>query len=224
MNARAPRSTRREEIVTHAADLLREGGPDALTSVAVAQRTGVAQSAVYRHVRNMEELTGLASTEVVGQLHRVFAEILHAPQLEFHDRDDLSRLMTSIVDAMASHALAFEVVDRWRFVDGALGEGIRGVVTESREMIERILEHQWRAVHGYTGELTDADRLAQRLHAALLHDDAHSVARLVRGSALPGGTATVTRILRNRVLMGWFAYVADMQRRISGPAPEISAQ
>ena len=224
MSAPARRNNRREEIIAHAADLLREGGPDALTSVAVAHRTGITQSAVYRHVRNMEELSGLASAEVVGELHRVFTEMLHAPELEFHDRDDLSRLMTSIIDAMASHALAFEVVDRWRFVDGVLGEGIRGVVAEGREMIELVLELRWRAAHGYTGELTDADRLAQRSHAALLHDDAHSVARLVRGPALPGGTATLTRMLENRILMAWLAYVADMQRRTGGSAPEISVR
>ena len=224
MSARVPSSTRRREIIAHAADLLREGGPDALTSVAVAHRTGIAQSAVYRHVRNMEELAGLASAEVVGGLHRVFTEILRAPELEFHDRDDLSRLVTSILDAMASHALAFEVVDRWRFADGVLGEGIRGVVAEGREMVALVLEHQWRVVYGYTGELTDADRSAQRSHAALLHDDAHSVARIVRGPALPGGTATVARIAEIRVLMAWHAYVADMQRRTGGPAPEIAVR
>jgi AcrR family transcriptional regulator len=224
VSERVPSSTRRREIIAHAADLLREGGPDALTSVAVAHRTGISQSAVYRHVRNMEELAGLASAEVVGGLHRVFTEILRAPELEFHDRDDLSRLITSILDAMASHALAFEVVDRWRFADGVLGEGIRGVVAEGREMVALVLEHQWRVVYGYTGELTDADRLAQRSHAALLHDDAHSVARIVRGPALPGGTATVTRITEIRVLMAWHAYVADMQRRTGGPAPEIAVR
>lgn len=220
MNARE-RGRRRDEIIGHATDLLREGGPDALTSVAVARRCGITQSAVYRHIRNVDELTGLASAVIVGELHGVVEAMLTAPDLELGSREDFSRLIGDVTDAMATHAKAFEVVDRWRFSEGALGDGIREVVNEGQGVLEAVLEHRWRVEFGGDAVLSGNDRAAQRAHAQLLHTDAHAVARLVRGPTPPGGRAAIAGILELRVLMAWVTYVADMQRRTGGPPADI---
>ena len=131
--------SRRDQAIAHAADLLRKGGPAALTSVAVAERMGVTQPAVYRHVRNMEELSALAAEAVVADLNRSLRELMFDPNMDWEEIDDVSRLCRDLIDQALRNQQSFEVVARWRFVDGRLGTGIRRVIEEGCGLIAVLL-------------------------------------------------------------------------------------
>lgn len=72
--------SRRDDVVIAATDLLRESGPAGLTSVSVAARLGLTQSAIYRHIRDMDELTTIASQTVVGELTSVMFAAVAEPE------------------------------------------------------------------------------------------------------------------------------------------------
>jgi AcrR family transcriptional regulator len=220
--ARSPSLARRQEAVGHAADLLREGGPRALTSVAVAARMGVSQSAVYRHVRNMDELSTLAAEVIVTELDQSLQAIAFDLGDEREQVDDLGRLCRDLVDRAVAHRRSFEVVARWRHVDGALGAGIRKVLDEGYDIIERLLEMRWRVAFGHEAPLDDRDRAALRAHARAFHDDGHAVARLACSPALaPLDLDDVATILQHRIIAGWVSFVIDMNERVGLPFPRI---
>jgi AcrR family transcriptional regulator len=218
--ARSPTLARRQQAIGHAADLLREGGPRALTSVAVAERMGVTQSAVYRHVRNMEELSTLGAEVIVAELE----QSLRAIAVEISDGrdDDLDHLCRQLVERAVADRRSFEVVARWRHADGALGAGIRRVLDEGSGLIERLLEMRWRVAFGHEAPLDDLDRAALREHAQALHDDGHAVARLAGSTTLaPLDLSDVATILHHRIIAGWVSLVIDMNERVGLPFPQI---
>ncbi len=214
--------TRREQAVAHAADLLREGGPRALTSVAVAQRLGVTQSAVYRHVRNMDELSALAAEEVVSDLNRSLHDIILDPKMDWEAIDDVSRLCRDLIQSAVRNKRSFEVIARWRFVDGALGAGIRKVIDEGCDLIASLLEARWRIEFGQDVPLTEHDKASLHAHARAIHDDSHAVAHLAYGPTLaPLDLDDAAMILQNRILGGWSTFVIDMNARVGLPFPQI---
>ena len=77
---------RRQDVIDAAVALLREGGPSALTTVAVASRLGVTQSAIYRHVHNRDELATLASRQIVADLQAKMRGIMDNPDLSWAKR------------------------------------------------------------------------------------------------------------------------------------------
>ncbi|GLX94991.1 TetR/AcrR family transcriptional regulator [Herbidospora sp. NBRC 101105] len=65
-----------EIVVDHAMAIVDEHGPAAVTLSAVAARAGVATPSLYKHVRNLAELTELVSIRVMDQLaERGFAAV-----------------------------------------------------------------------------------------------------------------------------------------------------
>ncbi len=214
--------TRREQAVAHAADLLREGGPRALTSVAVAERMGVTQSAVYRHVRNMDELSALAAEAVVSDLNRSLHDIILDPNMDWEAIDDVSRLCRDLIQSVVRNQRSYEVIARWRFVDGALGAGIRKVIDEGCDLIASLLETRWRIEFGHDVPLTENDMASLHAHARAIHDDGHAVAHLAYGPTLaPLDLDDAAMILQNRILGGWSAFVIDMNARVGLPFPQI---
>lgn len=214
--------TRREQAVAHAADLLREGGPRALTSVAVAERMGVTQSAVYRHVRNMDELSALAAEAVVSDLNRSLHDIILDPNMDWEAIDDVSRLCRDLIQSVVRNQRSYEVIARWRFVDGALGAGIRKVIDEGCDLIASLLETRWRIEFGHDVPLTENDMASLHAHARAIHDDGHAVAHLAYGPTLaPLDLDDAAMILQNRILGGWSAFVIDMNARAGLPFPQI---
>jgi AcrR family transcriptional regulator len=217
---RSPTLARRQQAIGHAADLLREGGPRALTSVAIAERMGVTQSAVYRHVRNMEELSTLGAEVVVAELEQSLQVI--AVETRNGPDDDLDSLCRQLVEGAVANRRSFEVVARWRHADGALGAGIRKVLDEGTELIERLLEMRWRVAVGHRAPLGDRDRAALRAHAQAFHDDGHAVARLACSPTLtPLDLDDVATILLHRIIAGWVSLVIDMNERVGLPFPQI---
>ncbi|WP_375386870.1 TetR/AcrR family transcriptional regulator [uncultured Amnibacterium sp.] len=61
----APARTGREQLVAAARDLLEEGGVDAVTMAAVADRVGVRSPSLYKHVRDRGGLLGLVVAATV---------------------------------------------------------------------------------------------------------------------------------------------------------------
>lgn len=210
--------SRRDEIIQVATTILREDGPGALTSVEVASRIGVTQSAIYRHIVDMDELSGIASRIVVSELTAVMNSILLAPDADFDELAGIAVLSRKLVEAVSNEAQAFEVIDRWRFEAGALGEGIRDVMTAARDLVQFVLEREWRNEYAYTEPLSAPLSLVQRSHAELIVDDVICLARLVRNG---GDHSTLTRMLQLRIVTAWAAYVVDMQTRLGRPVPHI---
>ena len=217
--------SRREQAIAHAADLLREGGPVGLTSVAVAERMGVTQSAVYRHVRNMDELSALAAEVVVAELNQSLRDLMFDPNMDWEEINDVSRLCRNLVDQAVRNQQSFEVVARWRFVDGRLGNGIRTVIDEGCDLIAALLASRWRIEFGYESPLDEQEQAAVGAHARVLHDDWHAVARLADSPSLaPLELADVAVIMQHRIVAGWVSFVIDMNERVGLPFPQIDLE
>jgi AcrR family transcriptional regulator len=220
--ARSPAPARRQQAIGHAADLLREGGPRALTSVAVAERMGVTQSAVYRHVRNMDELSTLAAEAIIAELDQSLQVITSDLNVDREHGDDVGQLCRRLVERAIAERRSFEVATRWRHVDGELGAGIRRVLDDACNIIERLLEMRWRANFGYDAPLGERDRAALRAHAHAFHDDGHAVARLAYSPTLtPLDLGDVAAIMQHRIIAGWASFVIDMNERVGLPAPRV---
>ena len=221
----APKPSRRDQAVAHAADLLREGGPLALTSVAVAERMGITQSGVYRHVRNMDELSALAAQLVVAELNQSLHDLMFDPNMDWEAIDDVSRLCRDLVDQVVRNRQSFEVVARWRFVDGELGSGIRKLVDEGCDLVAVLLEARWRIEFGHEAPLDEQQRAAVGAHARAIHDDVHAVAGLAYSPSLaPLDLADVAVIMQHRIVAGWASFVIDMNERAGLPFPQVDLE
>ncbi len=209
---------RRDDIIEQAVAILREDGPAALTSVNVAARIGVTQPAIYRHIVDMDELSGIASRIVVSDLTATLNAILLAPDVNFDDLAGIAQLSRRMIEVMAADQQAFEVIDRWRFADGTLGDGIRELLIAGRDLVVFVLESEWRSEYGYAEPLTSSLATVQRRHAELLVDDMIAFARFIRGGA---DHEEVARMMQLRIVTSWTAYVVDLQTRLGRRLPDI---
>ena len=84
--------TRREQTISHAADLLREGGPRALTSVAVAERLGVSTKSLYTWKAQFAKPAKVreAEADLADELRRVKKELARVTE----ERDILKKAAT----------------------------------------------------------------------------------------------------------------------------------
>lgn len=211
---------RRDDVIAQAVALLRESGPDALTSVNVAYRLGVTQSAIYRHIRDMDELTTIASHTVVEQLTLVMADALIGPEAEWGDGSHLVKFSKRMVKLIAEHAQGLEIIDRWRYTESELGSGIRALIESGVDLITDQLESQWRIDFAWTEPLAPGARAAERCHAHLIVDDTIAGARLVRTTPADQHLE-VARILSLRYYSGWGAHALDMAKRHGLPTPVL---
>ena len=156
-------------------DLLRESGPDALTSVNVAKRLGVTQSAIYRHIRDMDELTTLATHGIVGELSAVVMEAVASPDTTWGDGTHIANFANRIVEMMDAHPRALAEIDRWRYDDGPLGEGIRAMLEVGAHLIAAELEKAWRKDFGVDTAFDELTKAVQLAHARLGIDDVIAV-------------------------------------------------
>lgn len=220
----APSLSRRDQAIAHAADLLRESGPRALTSGAVAARMGITQSAVYRHIRNIDELSAMAAAVVVAELNDALAGILLDPTIDWDHIDDVAELCRALIAQVMKNERALFVVDQWRFVGGDLGSGVERVINDGVRVVAALLESRWRNDFRYDAPLSASAQQALRAHAYAMHDDGHAVARLTRSSETMLGVDDVADLLRYRILAGWAAFVADMNERTGLPFAEFDLQ
>jgi AcrR family transcriptional regulator len=209
--------SRRQDVIDVAVTLMREGGPDALTTVAVASRLGVTQSAIYRHIHNRDELATLASRQIVADLQAKVKGILDNPNLSWANDGDTRVFCDGIVALMAAEPTTFEVIDRWRYADGALGIGIRELLDHGRAGTAEILESMWRVEYGYEAPLDRGARAALMVYAGLADDDVINIARLVRAGRFPGGRDAIARILELSLIGRYRAFMSDVNRRLGLP-------
>jgi len=214
--------TRREQAVAHGADLLRAGGPRALTSVAVAERMGITQSAVYRHVSSMDELSALATQLIVSELKQSLHDMLPEASVGWDALDDVDRRCRDLIQQVLQHQRSFDVVARWRFDDGPLGVGIRNVVAEGHDLIAALLEERWRTEFSDDTPLGTQELAAIRAHAQAMLDDGQAIALLAFSASLPPlGLDDLAMILAHRVIAGWAAFVIDLNARLGLAFPQI---
>lgn len=209
-------------MITEATSLLREAGPSALTSVNVAARLGVTQSAIYRHIRDMDELTTLASHAVVSELTSVMFGAVAAPETTWGDGTHVTHFAERLVGVMAEHASAFAVIDRWRYLDGDLGDGIRALLDAGAELIATELEAAWRGNFHFDGPIDAGTRAAQYVHAQLIIDDVVANGRNVRADTV-SQRRKATRMVSLRMFAGWCAYVQEMNHRLGVAVPLLGS-
>lgn len=209
-------------MIAQATALLRESGPSAVTSVNVAARLGVTQSAIYRHIRDMDELNDLASYAVVSELNSVMMAALSAPETTWGDGTHIAKFAERVVGLMVDHQQGFAVIDRWRYLDGVLGAGIRSGLDTGAQLVAGELEIAWRREFSYDGDFDGATRAAQFAHAQLIIDDAVVVARGV-GNGAAAQRRKVTRMLGLRFFAGWCGYVQEMNRRLGVATPLLGS-
>jgi len=219
---RLRRRPRREDAVDHAADLLRTLGPGGLTSSAVAERMGITQSGVYRHVRSMDELASLAAERIVAGLNETLQHLLSDPEMDWDEMADFDLLCHRLVQHMIDDRTSFEVVTRRRFAHDGLGTGIRKVIDRSNELIAALLEHRWRIEFGHEQQFGADDQAALAAHACAIHDDGLAIAELAFAApSTPLGLDDVALILKHRLLAGWVSFVIDMNDRVGLAYPKI---
>jgi len=209
-------------VIAAATAILRESGPSALTSVNVAARLGVTQSAIYRHIRDMDELATIASHAVVGELTSVMIAAVSAPETEWGDGDHLEHFAKRLVALIAEHESAFLTIDRWHHVEGELGDGIRRLLDLGAQLISGELESHWREDFNYDAEFDDVTKAAQLAHASLVIDDVIAVARSVHGAA-SAQQRLAQRTLGLRLFTGWCGYVLEMNTRLGVAIPMLGA-
>lgn len=211
---------RRDDVIAAAMDLLRESGPDALTSVNVAKRLGVTQSAIYRHIRDMDELTTLATHGIVGELSAVVMEAVASPDTTWGDGTHIANFANRIVEMMDAHPRALAEIDRWRYDDGPLGEGIRAMLEVGAHLIAAELEKAWRKDFGVDTAFDELTKAVQLAHARLGIDDVIAVTRPTC-AASPAPRQLVARTLALRLFAGWCAYVLEINSRTGVRIPQL---
>lgn len=211
---------RRNDVIEAATDVLRTQGPDALTSVNVAAALGVTQPAIYRHVRDMDELTALAAHRVVAELADVMSAAVSSPETTWGDGTHVARFAGRVVTLIALHPEAFATVDRWRFHDGELGEGVRALLAGGAVLIADELERNWRDDFGWHAPFDESVRQIQLAHAAIVIDDVNAVARSVRHADV-ASRGEIEQVLALRLFAGWCAYVLHLNHLVGLPTPQL---
>ncbi len=206
--------TQRDRAIEAATDLARRDGLGAITSVAVAQRLGVTQSAVYRHIRDVEELRTLAIHRLVGEVDDELASIVREVGQQWNTRVEFTSFVRRLVDALSRHSATLCMLDRWRFAENEIGEGIRARLLRGRDGIAALLESEWNRTHGMSERMTAAQRAMLQAHAQLVQDDILGVARILRSGRFPGGRQALVTILKSRSLAAWTAFSSCMEATV----------
>ena len=201
-------------------ELLCESGPSALTSVNVAKRLGVTQSAIYRHIRDMDELMKLATHGIVGDLSAVMLEAVASPDTTWGDGTQIASFANRTVGLMEDHPQALAAIDRWRHDDGPLGEGIRAMLDDGAHLVASELEQAWRVDFDCDTPFDETTVAVQLAHAQLVIDDVIAVTREIASTASTG-RQLAARTLAMRMFAGWCGYVLDVNLRLGLPVPEL---
>jgi AcrR family transcriptional regulator len=214
---------RRDDVVATAVAILRESGPRELTSVNVAARLGISQPAIYRHIRDMDELTQTAVTVVVDELMQVVVAAADVPAEGWEDGAVMPRIGRRLARIVMDHGREFDLMERFRHDPGELGEGIREVLSSACHLIARTLEQRWRHDLEFDQPFDAATRRIQLLHAQLMVDDFLAAAHASTQLSPRPSQAAVERMLTLRIYGGWCGYAVDMARRCGCRVPEFDS-
>ena len=185
---------KRSDLVDAAVELIRRDGPAAVTSVAVAAHVGLTQSALYHHVRDVEELRNAAIQRLVEELDASLEAAVISSGVGDGPTASTEDFCRRLIHAMREHGTAFELVDRFRFAAGPLGTGVREVLDRGLDFSSCMLEQQWVAMHPDDPRPRGLRQLA-RLHAEFFQEDTLAAARVVRRGGALGGRRGLARSL-----------------------------
>jgi AcrR family transcriptional regulator len=211
---------RRDDVIATATALLRESGPDALTSVNIAQRLGVTQSAIYRHVQDMDEVTMIASRNIIDELSAVVIAAVASPEPAWVEGTHIANIAMRIIELIGDHEQAVVAIGRWRHGDDALGDGIRMILDVGASHIAAEYEAAWRLDFDSDTPFDQAASAVQRAYAGLVIDDVIAVVASL-SAAGPEERQMVERTLGLRLFAGWCAYVLDVNTRMGVPIPAL---
>ena len=150
----------REQLVKEAVALLRQGGPEAVTTTAVAHAVGIRQPSVYAHFRNRQALLNAAINQVAEDM----AQFTRQAQTELRaagadDPDALHVHFGRIIDNARAHRGLISVWLAHRDERSELGEALRDV---DEMFVVEIAEHAALLRPSEAGEaLTACDRFAR---------------------------------------------------------------
>ena len=147
---RLDHETRQRQIVEAARELIAAGGADNLTTRALAEKVGVSEAAVYRHVRDKEEVLLLLVDEIRDSLFRAISRATSSDRTAHEKLERLLRLHLSYVElrrgisfVVITEAMQFQgpkvraagrklIEDYLQLVEGIVSEGIaRGEIAKS---------------------------------------------------------------------------------------------
>ncbi len=147
---RLDHKTRQRQIVEAARELIAAGGVDRLTTRALAEKVGVSEAAVYRHVRSKEEVLLLLVDEIRDSLFSAISRATSSDRTAHEKLERLLRLHLSYVElrrgisfVVITEAMQFQgpkvraagralIEDYLRLVEGIVSEGIaRGEIAKS---------------------------------------------------------------------------------------------
>ncbi len=150
VGVRLDHKTRQRQIVEAARELIAAGGVDRLTTRALAEKVGVSEAAVYRHVRSKEEVLLLLVDEIRDSLFRAISRATSSDTTAHEKLEHLLRLHLSYVElrrgisfVVITEAMQFQepkvraagrklIEDYLQLVEGIVSEGIaRGEIAES---------------------------------------------------------------------------------------------
>ena len=213
---------KRDVVIAEATAILRESGPTALTSVTVAARLCVTQPAIYRHIRDMDELTTLASNALIDELTLVMLEAVTVPETTWGDGTHVAQFAERLVGLIEQHEQAFSTIDRWRHDGSELGHGIRTLLGASAALVAGELETAWRADFDRHDQLSDSAQAAQLAHAKLILDDVMAIARSVHLNTA-SQRRQIARTFELRLFAGWCGYIQEMNSRHHCDLPLVGA-
>ena len=147
---RLDHKTRQRQIVEAARELIAAGGVDRLTTRALAEKVGVSEAAVYRHVRSKEEVLLLLVDEIRDSLFSAISRATSSDRTAHEKLERLLRLHLSYVElrrgisfVVITEAMQFQgpkvraagralIEDYLQLVEGIVSEGIaRGEIAKS---------------------------------------------------------------------------------------------
>ena len=146
----------RRALVHAAAELLREGGQDALTLRAVARRSGVSHSAPYRHFSDRAALVSAVAAHAFADLVACIHAAPPSPEAA----------ATEIV------RFALDAPERYRLMSDTLASGQSAVLGALERSAPDHAQAVWALAHGaallgLAGAVSDPVRLAERGARAL---------------------------------------------------------
>ena len=188
-----------------------------LTTVAVASRLGVTQSAIYRHVHNVDELATVASRQVVAAMQERLRTAILGADMTWGRAGMVRKFADLIVDMVKSDSTSFEIVDRGGTPTARSAQGSARCSTWAASSAPPSSNP-----NGASGTATPSGSRRRCGGPAdplsLIQDDVFRLARLVSDGGYPGGNEAIARMLELRMLAGYMAYSSDLNRRLGLPA------
>ncbi|MEX0761382.1 MAG: TetR/AcrR family transcriptional regulator [Dehalococcoidia bacterium] len=135
---RLDHETRTQQILSAARELIAGGGSDGLTIRAVAEKVGVTEAAIYRHVASKEEVLLLLMDDVHESLFKVISEATFTDRSSLDKLEHMLHLHLSYVELR--RGISFVVIaEAAQFQEPRVRSAGRRLVEDYLELVEGIV-------------------------------------------------------------------------------------